>query len=191
MIILDNKDLIVIDVETSGVNPFIHEVLAVGLVPLKEGLPSKLVYIRPETINWSPYAKRNFDRFASDWNDKAISPKDACETIDCYLEEVFSGRTATPIGHNIGFDVAFLRRLAFLGGRDSLNGVSHRSIDTHTLLYLLALEGKIPDWATNSDDAFKYFNIDIADQDRHTALGDATATKQLLLRVFDMLGVGN
>jgi DNA polymerase-3 subunit epsilon len=133
---LSNRDLVVVDVEISGINPFRHDVLALGLVPLNSELRATVVYVRPEAIEWSEYARRNFERYASEWEAAALAPSEACDFIEKYLAEIFSGRSATPIGHNVGFDVAFLRRLAFLGGREQLAGLSHRAIDTHTLLYL-------------------------------------------------------
>ena len=150
---LSDRDLIVIDVETSGVNPFRHEVLAIGLVPFDLKLAPASIFVRPAAIEWSEYARNNFDRYSTDWELEAVPPTEACQAIETYLARTFGGRTVTPIGHNIGFDIAFLRRLAFLGGREQLAGLSHRAIDTHTLLYLLTLEGKIPESATTSDGA--------------------------------------
>jgi DNA polymerase-3 subunit epsilon len=187
MLNLSNRDLVVVDVETSGINPFRHDVLAVGLVPLNSELPATVVYVRPEAIEWSEYARRNFERYSSEWEAAALAPSEACDFIEKYLAETFSGRIATPIGHNIGFDVAFLRRLAFLGGREQLAGLSHRAIDTHTLLYLLSLQGRIPIAATTSDGAFKHFGVRIEDRVRHTALGDAKATRELVIRVLETI----
>jgi len=42
------NNLVVVDLETSGTNPFRHEVLAVGLVPLTEKIPPYLLYVRGE-----------------------------------------------------------------------------------------------------------------------------------------------
>lgn len=186
MINLNNKDTIVIDVETSGINPFENELLAIGMAPINTELPSKLVYVYCDEIEWSDYAKDNFTKFASEWDELAVPPAIACGQIETYIRDIFGGRTATPIGHNIGFDVAFLRKLAFLGGRQQLSGLSHRSIDTHTLLYLLAEQNKIPEWAKSSDGAFKHFDIHINEEDRHTALSDAHATRELLIKVLDL-----
>jgi len=184
---LSHKDLVVIDVETSGVNPFRNEVLAIGLVPLNPELPSAIVHVRPDVIEWTDFARKNFDRYSLEWNAEAIPPLDACSAIEAYLNETFSGRPVTPIGHNVGFDLGFLKRLAFLGGRQELKGLSHRAIDTHTLLYLLVLQGKAPEWVRSSDGAFKHFGINIEDQYRHTALGDAKATRELFVRILDAL----
>jgi DNA polymerase III subunit epsilon len=182
-----NRDLLVVDVETSGINPFRHDVLAVGLVPLCSELAATVVYVRPKVIEWGGYAKKNFEKYSDDWEKAALEPSAACILIESYLAETFGGRTATPVGHNIGFDVAFLRRLAFLGGRDQLAGLSHRAIDTHTLLYLLAMQGRIPHEAVTSDGAFKYFGITIDERVRHTALGDSKATRELVRKVFAIL----
>lgn len=187
MLTLRNKDLVVIDVETSGVNPFRHEVLAVGLVPVDADLQPTEVYVRAKQIEWSTYARKHFDRYSSEWQAKALDPSDACHAIERYLAKTFARRVAIPIGHNVGFDLAFLRRLAFLGGREELAGLSHRAIDTHTLLYVLFLAGKVPLAATTSDGAFRHFGIEIEDRSRHTALGDAKATRSLVLRALEEL----
>lgn len=178
------RNFVIIDVETSGVNPFKHEVLSVGLVPMDPDLPSTEIHIRPDTIQWTEYARKNFEQFSSEWDAHAISPVEACNAIESYLGTLFSGELATPVGHNIGFDLSFLKRLAFLGGRDEIGGLSHRAIDTHTLLYLLFLKGKVPKKVTSSDGAFDYYGIQIDKQHRHTALGDATATRELVRRIL-------
>lgn len=182
---LRDRDLVVVDLETSGVNPFRHDVLAVALVPLSVEASPQVFYVRPDTIEWSEYARRNFEKYSSEWEVSAIAPEAACDAIEAYLASTFGGRNVTPVGHNVGFDVAFLRRLAFLGGREQLAGLSHRAVDTHTLLYTLALQGLIPNEAVTSDGAFKHFGVKVDDKSRHTALGDAQATKELVSKLFD------
>jgi DNA polymerase III subunit epsilon len=106
--------------------------------------------------------------------------------IEEYVRTTFGGEEVTLVGHNIGFDVAFLRKLAFEGGREQLAGISHRALDTHTLLYVLALENRIPVSATKSDGAFRHFGIQVPPSKRHTALEDARATRALLLAILDL-----
>jgi DNA polymerase-3 subunit epsilon len=183
-------DLIVIDVETSGVNPFRHQLLSVALSPFDESLQSEVVYIRHEKIEWTPFALQNFSKFAADWERSAMSPESACEAIERYLRRLFPDRAAVAVGHNIGFDIAFLRQLAFLGGRDELEGLSHRSLDTHTMLYLLSAAGRIPASALTSDGAFEHFNIEINERDRHTAPGDVVATRDLLRKLLESFNAG-
>lgn len=180
---------VVIDVETSGVNPFRHALLSVGLAPLDPAIGHKAIYIRPSDIEWSDHARRLFENYAAEWQAHAVSPQEACRQIEDYLARSFPGKSVTAIGHNIGFDMAFLRQLAFLGGRDQLAGLSHRSVDTHTLLYVLVQQGRLPDDVLSSDGAFQHFNIDIPAAARHTALGDAIATRELVLKLFELLRV--
>lgn len=186
---LESSTLVVVDVETSGVNPFRNEVLAVALVPLLSDAAPFELYVRPNAIEWNSHAKEMFGAYLKRWEARAVNPLVACEDIEHYLGNTFSGKRVTPIGHNIGFDVAFLRKLAFLGGRDQLAHLSHRGIDTHTMLYLLYLQGKVPEAALTSSGAFRHFGIRVPDAERHTAIGDALATKQLMLRLLDLFGV--
>jgi len=180
------KNLAVIDVETSGVNPFNHEILSIGIIPLSDGFKPCKVYIRHINIEWSSYALQNFQKFSSDWDSNALSPVEAVIHIENYLADTFNSEVVTLIGHNIGFDVAFLRKLAFQAGKDQLVGASHRMLDTHTMLYLLFLNGLLPRTALSSDGAFSYFGIKVSEKDRHTALGDAIATRELVIKLFTM-----
>jgi hypothetical protein len=83
--------------------------------------------------------------------------------------------------------MAFLAKLAALAGQEGFAGLSHRSVDTHTLLFLLCLMGDIPSSALTSDGAFDYFGIRVPDEIRHTALGDALATSKLLLNLLPLV----
>ena len=188
MTTLLTQSLVIIDIETTGANPIRNDVLAVGLVPLNDATRSFVVYVRPPAPQWNPFAQANFQKFAETWESQAVSPVAACAAIEGYLAKEFHGEVVTPIGHNIGFDVAFLRKLAFLGGRDELEAVSRRALDTHTMLYLLFLQGRIPSSALSSDGAFQHFGIAVAPHARHTALGDALATRELVIKLLDMLG---
>lgn len=187
MLNLLTQNLLVIDLETTGTNPFRHDVLSVGLVPLKESDPPCVVYVRPTEIQWTQFAKANFERFAATWESNALPPAAACGAIERYLAKVFRGEAVTAIGHNVGFDVAFLRKLAFLAGKNELDAISHRALDTHTMLYLLFLKGRVPSSALSSDGAFRHFGIRVSEIARHTALGDALATRELVLRLLELL----
>ena len=187
MLQIDRKNLVVIDVETSGINPFIHEVLSIAFVPFNLNLPKKIIHVHHQNIKWGDFAKENFKKFSIEWHRDAITPEMACSEIEIYLKETFNNQTATAIGHNIGFDISFLRKLAYQGKRDQLSGLSHRALDTHTLLYLLTLEEKIPESAVTSEAAFDYFNIFVSEENRHTAIGDAEATNILFRKILEKL----
>src|SRR6266851_10253301 len=174
-----NSPLLVVDLETSGVNPLRHRVVAAAAVPFDDDAPPLELYIKHDNIEWNDYARSQFDKYAARWTANAVTPRDACDLLESYLELHYPQQKVTLIGHNIGFDVAFLRQLAFYGGRDELRGIYHRAVDTHTLLYVLFKQGRIPESALTSDGAFKFFNIQVEETKRHTALDDALATKLL------------
>ncbi|MBY0473653.1 MAG: 3'-5' exonuclease [Nitrosomonas sp.] len=189
MLDLVSNNIVVIDLETSGINPFQDEVLSVAIVPLTLPAPPCVVYVRPQhdEIHWSQFAKENFKKFAANWKEKAVPAVVALEKIEQYLNQTFGQGCVTAIGHNVGFDVAFIRKLVFLAGKNELPGISHRALDTHTMLYLLYLNGHLPASALSSDGAFEYFGIKISESNRHTALADALATRELVLKLLELL----
>lgn len=187
MVNLRNTDLVVVDVETSGVNPFRNDVLAIAFVPLAKDKEPLEVYVDAESIVWAEQAMKIFRNYEPQWEKNKVPPSTACDLLECYLATTFDGRPVTPLGQNIGFDVAFLRKLAYLGGREQLRGLSHRAVDTHTMLYVLSLQGRLPKSALSSDGAFQHFGIEVHKGSRHTALGDALATRELALRLFELL----
>jgi DNA polymerase III epsilon subunit-like protein len=189
MIELLGRPLVVIDVESSGTNPFAHDVLAVGLVAVSPDCPTMTVYVRQSQYVWTDYAKQLFEKYEPEWRDRAVPPAVACDAIEDYLLRTFGGREVTPVGHNVAFDLAFLKKLAYLGGRERLARLSHRAVDTHSLLYLLHLQGRLPAEAVTSDGAFRYFGIRVDDRYRHTALGDAMATRDLLLHLLEAFNI--
>lgn len=184
---LESRNLVVLDIETTGVNPFKHDALAIAFVPLNGDLPEAEFFISHHELQWTPFGLSNFERFRAEWNTRAVSASLACGQIEEYLRQTFQGQEVTLVGHNVGFDIAFLRKIAFQGGRDQVAGISHRAIDTHTLLYLLSLKQNIPADVRTSDGGFKYFGIEMLPHQRHTALHDARATRSLFISLLNEL----
>lgn len=180
------NDLVVIDTETSGIDPFENDLLSIAFIPTSPQIPSIEIHVKYSKIVWNKFAKENFKKFESTWINESISPADACDEIEKYLSRYYPSKNVIPIGHNISFDLSFIRKLAHRGKRDHIEGLSHRSIDTHTLLYILHMENLVPKWATTSTGAFEYFNISVDNAARHTAKGDAQATKVLFQKILQM-----
>jgi DNA polymerase-3 subunit epsilon len=179
------SNVVVIDVETSGLNPFQHQLLAVGLCPLWGPEEATTIFIKHPSITWTPAAKEYFHKYQSEWEHRAISPTRACREIEAYFSRVSANRPVQLVGHNIAFDVSFLKQLAFLAGKDELVGASHRVLDTYTMLFLLNQKGLIPSSALTSDGAFKHFGIRVNEAQRHTAMGDALATRELVQALLE------
>lgn len=182
-----SNNLVVVDVETTGPNPFVHDLLSIAFVPVRYPEKSLSIYVRTVPMSWSDFGRSNFKRFQDDWNRLAVSPAEAVRQIEWYLADLIPNEAATLVGHNVGFDVSFLKKLAHLAGLVQLPRISHRSVDTHTLLYLAAQQHAIPIDAVSSDAAFELLKISPPLPERHTALGDAMATRFLFLRLLDLL----
>ena len=179
------EKLVAIDVETSGINPFRHQILSLALVPLDRAKSPLELYINEGEPEWERIAAGYFDESRPAWEAYGQSASEACAALSSYIETVF-GDEITVVGHNVGFDVAFLRQLAFQAGLNEVPLISHRVIDTHTMLYLLHLSGVIPEDALSSDGAFRHFDIKPQASARHTAIGDALATRELFIRVLEL-----
>ena len=179
------QKLAAIDVETSGINPFRHQILSLALVPLDLSKSPLELYVNEGEPEWQRIAADYFEGSRPAWEASGRSAIEACVALSSYIDNVF-GSEITVVGHNVGFDVAFLRQLAFRAGLGQVPLISHRVIDTHTILYLLHLSGVIPEDALSSDGAFRHFDIRPPASARHTALGDALATRELFMCVLDL-----
>ncbi|MDA5339069.1 3'-5' exonuclease [Stenotrophomonas maltophilia] len=179
------KKLIVVDTETTGANVFTNSILSYAFVPMTcddilEGYVDDF-----SGQPWSEVAESYFRETKEEWSVKKRSASAALQAIEAYLSELSPGEDMMLVGHNVAFDRYFLERMAFEAGRSRIAGLSHRSIDTHSLLMSLSIMGLIPESATSSSGAFKYFGIRPPSSKRHTAIGDAIATRRLFSLIIE------
>lgn len=182
--------LLVIDTETGGLDPERHSLLsiaavvwddchAVGEIEILVAEPEVSVTAQAMEINRIDLV--NHARHA-------VAPAHALQRLLEFATVHFAFELARRdqivlAGHNVGFDIAFLRRLCRLAGADYPRIFSHRSLDTASVLRFLSLCGRLPESAAASSEAFAHFGIAIGEEARHTALGDARATAELLSRL--------
>lgn len=178
--------LVVVDVETSGTSLVDHSLISAAFVPIAPEIPPFSVYFAPVNLRWSAKAHEMFRPYEAEWTRQAVPPKDACSSVVEYVRAHFQ-RPITIIAHNVAFDFAFLRKTFHEARVLEADAFSHRAIDTHTLLFLAYLKGKVPESALNSSGAFAFFGIEVPPSERHTALGDAKATRELFLRLVEVL----
>jgi DNA polymerase-3 subunit epsilon len=179
--------VIVVDTETGGLDPLHHSLLSVGLVS-GDGTRTLEFYVLEPTLTTDERSmavnRIDLDRVRAE----GLSPEKAVDRIEAFLDGIGRGRPLKAAGHNVAFDIAFLRRLYRMAGRDFPPDFAHRTIDTHTLLWALAQMERLPKDVVSSDKAFAHFDLAPPDALRHTALGDAVATHQLLQRLLPLLG---
>ncbi|MCB9545726.1 MAG: 3'-5' exonuclease [Myxococcales bacterium] len=181
---LDN--LVIIDTETGGLDPTVHSLLSIGLVTF-DGARRTEIFVREPEISTHPRSMKvngiDLDFIAA----HGLSPEDTCDRVEAFFDAVPGRRPVMLAGHNIAFDLAYMRRIYRLAGRTPPAEFTHRSVDTHALLWALAAAGRLPPETTTSDGAFQYFNVSPPEELRHTALGDAVATRDLLEQILELV----
>jgi DNA polymerase III subunit epsilon len=181
--------ILFIDTETGGLDPNQNSLLSVALVIWQkfEIIDSTEILIDDGILNVSEKAIEINKIDLSEHKIKALNSRDAINNFQKFLIKHFpQNEKITLGGHNINFDVNFLRHFLVRHNYDWYKRFSHRLVDTATILYYLYLSEKLKEKAISSDEAFKLFGIKV-DQ-RHSALGDAIATAKLftsLLRVIE------
>ncbi len=178
-----------LDTETGGLDPRRHSLLSLGLVAGDApGIAEALeILVRHDTyrVTGGGLKVNRIDLVRH--HEKALEPSTALRSLDAFLDRHFApGEPIVLVGHNIGFDRAFLA--AFLEGRDRAlePRFSHRSIDTHSIAAALQAAGRIPpEVRLSSNGLFDHFGIRVTEDQRHTALGDAQATFALYWKLVE------
>jgi DNA polymerase III epsilon subunit family exonuclease len=166
----EGKELVVVDVETTGTDPKMADLVEIGAVKIKGGKVtdkfSTLVNPGRPIIGVQMHGITDKDV------KNAPSPKEAAQKL---LD--FAGDSLL-VGHNIGFDLAFIEEAIGDGYRFEFG----RYLDT----LVIAREGYpgAPESYKLSDLA-KFFGLDLGGN--HRALPDAEATASLLIRFAEDL----
>lgn len=180
--------LLFIDTETGGINPDKHSLLSIGMViwdPQKGNLYEREVYLKNKEYSITKSAIRINHINIAEHQNEAVSAKEAVEIFRDVKNSFFSDYSAIPLaGHNITFDIQFLRKLFADCNRSFEKAFLHRSVDTYSIMRFLVDCGRLPDTVKSSASAFNYFGIVV--QGRHTALGDAIATMELYEKMLQI-----
>lgn len=182
-----------IDTETGGTIPTKHSLLSIGMVVWDACLGEiarKEIFIKYPRYFVTKEAQRinKFDR--NNQNNIGIEPKMAVNELLYFIKNHFpEDLYVTIIGHNVHFDIDFLKILFKKCGRSFEKYFSHRYIDTYSVFKTLVLAGILNRDLNSSADAFKYFNIDV--EKRHDALDDCIATVELYEKMISLISKNN
>lgn len=177
--------LLFIDTETGGLNPNKHSLLSLAMVVWEnfEIIDSQEILINDGKFCVTEEALSINKIDIEEHKISAIPSSQAIEKILLFISRHFpQQRNITLAGHNVHFDVNFLRFFFSQNNEYFSNIFSHRIIDTSSILYYLYIAGHLKQRAISSDEAFNLFNIEV--EGRHTALGDARATAQLFTKLL-------
>lgn len=187
--------LAIIDTETGGLDPTEVSILTAAIAIWDDGNITDSIEVKIKEPNIVA-EQRALDINRIDLKDieaNGLSPKDSVDTLNTFLLTHFptcklnNQDRVILVGHNVGFDVGFFKRLYKLGDGDFGSIYSYRSIDTSTLLRFFSLCGKIDLKSGGMHDALVYFGIPMKEEDMHTAIGDAIATGHLLTKLMELV----
>jgi DNA polymerase-3 subunit epsilon/ribonuclease T len=176
------QPIVFVDVETGGRDPARHPLLTVGLVTLDEAgqitRPLHLFVRHPEyCVEPGALAVTGIDLLLHDR--AAQPPAEVAEQIRAYAAGV--GRVMLG-GHNVDFDLRFLRPLLPDLGRVFRRG----HVDTKLTAQFLIHAGVLPHTlGTPLSQLTRHFGIDYA---AHDALEDATATARVYVELLKLVG---
>ncbi len=177
--------ILVLDTETGGLSADKNSILSFGAVVFEDLVPTNEieVYVKEDDIQVEKRAME-VNKIDLNWlKANGKSPIEAVSLLEKFIADNFGTEKVSPAGHNIGFDVRFMNRLFRLAGKNYDDVFSHRTLDTASILRFLTMTGKINMKTASADEAFKYFDIKISTEKRHTALGDAKATAEMIVKL--------
>ncbi len=162
-------EFVVVDVETTGTNPEMADLVEIAAVRVKGGTVAD---------RWSTFVNPGRPIFGNQMHGITDADvKDAAAPAEAARQALAFVGDATIVGHSVGFDIAFLEAAVGDGTRIEKG----RYLDTLTL----ARDG-YPDLPSYTlGELSKFFGIQL--QQAHRALPDAEATAELLVAIANEL----
>ena len=185
------QPMLFLDTETGGLDPRSHSLLSLGLVvgdgPAVRNSLEILVRHEPYVVSAGGLAVNRINLV--EHSRAALDPPVALAVLEVFLDQHFPHRCqpVTLAGHNVGFDRAFLGAFLAGQGRALEPRFSHRTVDTHAIAAALRDAGRLPVDNLSSTALFAHFGIQVPDEKRHTALGDALATFELYWKLVGLM----
>lgn len=183
------KKIVFIDTETGGQIPGKHSLLSVALVlwSIENGIEDSIELFKfSETYIYTEEAVRINKFNQIEHNIKAIDGSQVLKSIDNFCNIHFPEGYLIPLGgHNVQFDVNFLKNLYNTYNRSFSKRFSHRTLDTYSIARYLVDSCFLDLDLLSSSKLFKHFGINI--ENRHSALDDAKATALLYEKMIALL----
>ncbi len=174
-----SPNTVFLDVETGGLDPARNALLQVGMWYPYAGLETEF-YVKDSAGAIDSRALEVNNLALSDVLADGLEVEAAAKAVVHFIDkarqkmkEGKGGRNLYMVGHNVAFDLAFMRRL-FLGSdiRTPKELLYNRYLDTHTLLFSRGAP-------TSLSSAADYYRVPVDPSTRHTALADAKIAGEL------------
>ena len=187
--------LLILDTETGGLDPEKHSILQVGAILWELDAPivgqpvfEQKIIEMPCNVDPEALAVNGID--IARHRQVALTPGEALHGFKRWLDQHFDEEKVVLGGHNIGFDVSFIRRLYRVcygedGAKLYEERFSHRTLDTASIARFLIMAGLVPVQDPKSNSLFEHFGV--SPERPHDALEDAIATARLLNKLLEVV----
>lgn len=187
------KKLLVVDTETGGLDPEAHSILSVAALVFADGQVVDEYYAlvnEGEVVITEKAALAVSGLTVERVRSEGVSPLQAVNSINAMIAKHGMRGRVTIAAHNAPFDVAFLRRLWRLAGKDFDARFSYRALCTVTGALLLDFANRIslPGGSASLDNLVKYFGVKLDREGGHNALNDAHAAAEVLKHELRLMG---
>jgi DNA polymerase-3 subunit epsilon len=172
-------ELLFLDTETGGLNPYQHSLLQVGVVAYKGGeiVDSLSFEVKHDQYYVTEQAMKINGLDLTEIDKTGMRKDQAVVKLNEFISKNFL-KQPNLAGHNPSIDKYMVRNQLYESNNLNMDQfISHRMIDTMSIIWALHHAGELPIEACSSTGAFEYFGITV--EKRHNALDDIIATVKL------------
>lgn len=173
------QKIVVMDTETGGLDPKKHSLLQVALVVFEDG--KEIDHLKVNVVHDVYHTTEKAMEINGIDLETHVGyyPDDVAEQVISFMGKHFGTTPAQVCGHNVTFDVGFVKELFAYANLDYDKVFSYRLLDTSAVARFLIFTGMVPSRGSLGDLA-KFFNLDFVPNELHDALVDCRVTYQLL-----------
>lgn len=189
-----NGSIFVLDTETGGLDPESDSLMEVAGVVIQNGRVvakySSLVKPNDGKVVCNDFARKIHQISDEMVLTKGKSPAQIANDLAQISNKYFDGKPMIICGHNVHFDVNFVKKMFKNANVENLSYdkvFSRNVLDTATMALILKTANRLPFERTSLDNILKFYNINAPEKERHTALGDALMTAKAFVLLYNDL----
>jgi DNA polymerase-3 subunit epsilon len=185
------------DTETSGLNPFEHDILSLALIVEIDGIVKDELYLEIQPINWNTITDEALaiNKFTREQLKTFIPPQEALKKVltflERYVDKYKKNKTMEDkfvlAGYNIIFDSAMLSEWCKKLGFKYLGALfDYHKIDIASLVLFLKMNNKIQMEGFKLINAAKQMGIEF---NAHNSLDDIKTTREIAYKILEKIEV--
>lgn len=188
-----------IDTETTGLNPFDHDIISLALIVEIDGEVKDELYLEIQPINWDKITDEALaiNKFTKEQLKTFLPPRQALSKVLLFLEKYVNkykkNKTMEDkfvlVGYNVTFDSAMLsewcKKLNFkyLGAL-----IDYHKLDIASIVLFLKMHNKIQIDGFKLVKVAEYLNASL---DAHNAQSDIRATREIAYKLLERIDIKN